>query len=460
MAPGRKNISSGAFCFRALRCRIKLNDLNGFSYPMPPAPHIIPPPPDWPHPGVAAMLEKLEFGPVALELWQDYRLVRLFAETPPDRRSRLFHNKPSPYGRVRQIAAQHAAPELGEPFRTFAALRKRTPDARALAHACSRISDWAAERSYLRTAVEYARAAAAISPDDPAAANLAGLMLRRTGDWKRAEQFYERAIVLARRSKNKVEYICGHIGSAALLYSRGVKFDEAVRHLKTAARVAADSGSLWLASHALHDSMLLFVAREDYGAAEAEAERAVELYPLHDSRFPCFVVDFTFVQLEQCRYADAVSLLQRCLDVIGQPSIRGLITSMLARSYAGLGSQDEYKRLGQAAADLAKKHVEHASTIYYHLAEGARACRAWTEAERHAREARQFATARGDREMVRLAERSLSLSQARETAPAQRTPAKSLPEELGRILFTRLSRWAPSSIRSPRRAAFRNQWVA
>lgn len=157
----------------------------------------------------------------------------------------------------------------------------------------------------MTTAVQFARCAAAVAPGDPEMANLAALMLRRTGDWKRAEQFYARAVGLARRHRRdpvptvrhraKIEYICGHIGMAALLYSQGMSHPRAVRHLNTAARVATEEHIGWLAAHVRHDLMLLLLEKEDFVAAEEEAERAAELYPLHDKRFPYFVTDFGLI---------------------------------------------------------------------------------------------------------------------------------------------------------------------
>jgi tetratricopeptide (TPR) repeat protein len=230
--------------------------------------------------------------------------------------------------------------------------------------------------------------------------------------------------------------------------------------LNTAARVAADNGSFWLAGHALHDSMLLQVQRNEFGEAESEAFRAAELYPLHDRRFPHFVVDFAFVQLEQQRFGEALSLLHLCMSVIHEPGVRALIHSMLARSYGGLRRRDDYKRARREAEELAKTFPEHASVVYYHVAEGARACRSWAEAERHARRARELALKRGDREMVRLAERTLGLVARQTGIEAASVPPGSLSDQLTRELVARLSRWNPQSHPIKRRRTFRNQWVA
>lgn len=443
---------------------------------MPSAPQILTPPPDWPHPDVHAILDELDYGPAGRELWQDYRLARLYASDlphpggapPAEPLSRLFHRKPSPAAAERLRAAQNAAPELGEAFRTFSLLRRRLPSRPALARACAQIADWAAERSLMVTAVEFARAAAAVAPTDPEAANLAGLMLRRAGDWRRAEQFYARAIGLARRRRRdpdgavrrraKVEYICGHIGMAALLYSQGTSLTRAVRHLNTAARVAAEGHIGWLAAHVRHDSMLLLLEKADFAAAEEEARRAAELYPLHDKRFPYFVADFALLQLMRGRHRAAVPLLQLSLQVVAEPSIRGLVSSMLARCCAALGLLAEYEQHRQWAAALVEKYDEVSAATHYHLAEAARACRAWDEAGRHARRASELAVARGDREVARHAERVLEAVRARTVPPPEPSAA---PEPLASELQLRMRRWNPQNHRGrPRRVAFRNQWVA
>lgn len=429
---------------------------------MPVAPaETLRPPPDWPW-TEEAILNEIPFAPLALELWLCVRKVRLWVETPLEARARLFRRGNRESGKERRRAAFVSAPELQEPFRAFAALVASPGkiEPATLRDACARVADWAAENSHDLTAVHFATAAAAVAPESPEAANLAGLMHRRAADWQRADMYYPRAIVLARRQRNATEYVCGHIGYAALLYSRGINVEKAIRHLNTAARVAAANGSFWLAGHALHDSMLLLVQRNEFGEAETQASRAAELYPLHDRRFPHFVVDFAFVQLEQQRFGEAVSLLQLCMTVIHEPAVRALIHSMLARSHAGLGRLDEYRRARREAEDMVKIYQEHASVVYYHVAEGARACRSWTEAERHARRSRELAMKRGDREMLRLAERTLTLAVRQTSVEAASMPPGSPPERLTRELIARLSRWNPQSHPIKRRRAFRNQWVA
>ncbi|HSU15172.1 hypothetical protein [Longimicrobium sp.] len=386
----------------------------------------------------------------------------MWIEAPPAARSRLFRRSARESGKERRRAVFSGYPELHEPLRTFAALAANSGaiDPLALCRACMQIADWAAENSLEVTSLHFATAAAAVAPENAEAANLAGLMYRRAGDWQRAEMFYPRAIALARRQRNATEYVCGHIGYAALLYSRGIHLEKAVRHLNTAARVAADNGSFWLAGHALHDSMLLHVQRSEYEEAEAQALRAAELYPLHDRRFPHFVVDFAFIQLEQQRFTDALSLLQRCVSVIHEPAVKALIKSMLARSYGGLGQKEDYERARREAEEIAKTYPEHASVVYYHLAEGARACRSWAEAERHARRSRELALKRDDREMLRLSERTLVLVVGQTGIHSVSVPSGSLPDKLTRELAARLSRWNPQSHPIRRRRVFRNQWVA
>lgn len=333
------------------------------------APETLRPPPDWPR-TEAAILDEVLSESLAVELWLCVRRVRLWLETEAAARSRLFRRNLGEEGRQRRRAAFIEAPELYEAFQVFRILAAQPGkvDATALCRACMQVADWASEHSHDSVALHYATAATAVLPDSPEAANLAGLMYRRVGDWQRAELFYPRAIALSRRQRNATEYVCGHIGFAALLYSRGIQMEKAVRHLKTAARVAAKNGSFWLAGHALHDAMLLLVARNDYGGAEAEARRAADLYPLHDRRFPYFVADFAFVQLEQHRFVEALPMLELCLSVIQQPAVRALINAMLARSHAGTGQTGEFKRFRrEAVQNTTTSYPEHAAVVHYHI---------------------------------------------------------------------------------------------
>lgn len=427
------------------------------------AKRVAPPLPDWPDPEAAIIAEVADES-LALELWRAIRKARLFAITPPEARACLFKSTNTLKIKRLQQVPTDIPRALEPPLRTFAQLASgRKVSADALSGACARIADWAAERSLAHTAAHFARAAVGVAPEDPTMINLSALMYRRSGDWKRARQLYARAISLARTQGNKIEYICGHIGCAALLYSRGVAVTSAVDHLRTASRVARkDTGSLWLASHALHDSMLLQVQREQFPAAEETAREAAELYPLHDSRFPHFVVDFAFVQLEQNKYAMAVPLLQLCLRTIEQPAVRAVVMSLLARAFAGLGDAAEFARYRQSARRLAGKFAEHAATVEYHLGEAARACRLWPEAEQHARKARHLAMARGDRELIRLAARTFRFARDRQIASQHPTTGESLADQLARELEVRLRGWdrRRSLQGASRRKHFRNQWLA
>jgi hypothetical protein len=205
--------------------------------------------------------------------------------------------------------------------------------------------------------------------------------------------------------------------------------------------------------------MLLLLEREDFDAAEVEAQRAVEMYPLHDRRFPFFVADYALVQLMQHQYSKAHSLLQLCLDVIDQPAARGVITSMLARTSAGMGRLADYNRFHGWAVESIEKYVEDAAAGHYHLAEAARACHAWRDSEVHATKARELAIRSDDRMITRLAEQLLAQAKAREngTPPA---PPPASTADLNRLLSVRLQRWSPEEHRGPPRTAFRNQWVA
>ncbi len=71
-----------------------------------------------------------------------------------------------------------------------------------------------------------------------------------------------------------------------------------------------------------------------------------------------------------------------------------------------------------------KEHGEHAATVHYHLAEAIRACRSWSDAERHALRAREFAEERGDRELVRIAQRTFTHAQRGEEATPKPTPRR------------------------------------
>lgn len=425
-------------------------------------PHVIPPAPDWPR-TEAVVLAELEETAIGLELWHAARHVRLWLETAPRRRSRLFHRTPHPRTLERREVARDEAPELEKALTVLAELTAspQTVRPRRVAQACAEIAEWAAARSCSGAAALFAAAAASLLPANPQHANLAALMYRRAGDWTRAELFYERGIGYARRQGNAAEYIGGHIGRAALFYGQGL-FERARRNLLRAAAAAHRSGRHWLAGHAHHDLMLILAERGDCAEAEVEARRAVHLYPLHDRRLPFLVADFALVQILQHRHAEAIPLLRRFLEVVEEPAARAVVMGMLARCFAGTGRQEQFRRLVPEALELAGRHREHAAAAFYHLAEGARACAAWDEARAYALQARDLALARGDREIVRRADGLVGEISARRFAlpPARVAGAGESSRPLCRVLAARLARWNVRNRRGRKRSPVRDQWVA
>jgi hypothetical protein len=138
---------------------------------------------------------------------------------------------------------------------------------------------------------------------------------------------------------------------------------------------------------------------------------------------------------------------------------RGVITSMLARTSAGMGRAADYNRFHGWAVESIEKYVEDAAAGHYHLAEAARACHAWRDSEVHATKAWELAIRSDDRMITRLAEQLLAQAKARENdAPPAPPPASTA--DLNRLLSVRLQRWSPEEHRGPQRTAFRNQWVA
>lgn len=397
---------------------------------------------------------------ISVELWVQLRHLRDWLAFSTRTAAELFHARPSARVIARRAEALAAAPgEVADAIRTFHALTDGViVTGSALGVACVRIGDWALADGYSTTAKQYTAAGARAAPSDPACLNAAGLAHRRGGELDGAELYYQRAAYFARGQKNADEEASAHIGLAALWSTRGL-YRRARRHLGRATNIAQRSGSTWLGAHVQHDLMLMLTERQEYGAAEVAAARAVSLYPLSDPRFPFFAADFAFLQLAQGFFSDAVPALEQFLAIIKTPAQQVIGLSLLARAYAGTGRIAEYRDVRDRVKHLIAVYPADAGAALFHLAEAARTLGAWNEAARYARRARRMALERGDRAVARYAAALAAAIRERQSParPANRGGSTDWTAT-ATTLSVRLRRWSPQSRRGRKRRPRRNHW--
>jgi tetratricopeptide (TPR) repeat protein len=421
--------------------------------------HIIPEPPRWLR-SIVYILDDEAPGALGLALWQYARHFRDWIESGAEQRAALFHKKLTAHVVDRIRTAKQEAPELAEALDRFGvvvaggSLRDEEISA-----SCAQVSEWAESVGYQRTAIEFAELAALLDADSARGANRAGRVNRNVSDFARAEVWFERAIGLARRNGDHVEYTRSHIGYGILCQTIG-KDRRARQHFHTAAVIARKDGRRWLAAEAQHDLMLMSTERGHYAEAEGHAAKAFAWYPKHHNRFPFFVADLCFLLVCEAQYSVAVKLLTAFLSTIETPAQQVLGMSTLVRALAGAGERTRFARTRAQALRLLNEYREHEPAARINIAEGERAVGLWRDAEENARKALELASARRDLAPERLA-RELLVNIERRIPPPAESNADGAEHFTTMLISaaTRLAEWTPTR-RGRVPTVGRTEWAA
>jgi tetratricopeptide (TPR) repeat protein len=405
-------------------------------------PRGIPPPP---LPRVEFDVLKADEGVLGVALWHSVRIVLLWAGTPPDNRPGLFR----PVGesvRERYAHACLAAPELADALGIFAFLQQapEVVEAGPVAAACHAVYRWADRRGLLATAAHFAEAAAYAQPTNATWAVDAGWICRRLGGvemLERSTAWYLRAYGLAARAKDRKETLRSLTGYGALMKDLG-RLDDARAAYEQSARRALRTGRARRAAVAYHYLFALAVETGNLEEAFAHADRALTLYPIHDSRIPFLLHDFAYQLVRLHHYRHALRLLESAAGRLDRPHELGLFFGTMAQAAGGARRPDRYRAAERAALRLIAINEEHAAAALECLAEGARSLEDWGRAEKYALKALEVARARSDSVEEQLVLALLEVVERREPgAPAEDPPPTSRAAMLARRFAARLRRW-------------------
>lgn len=355
-----------------------------------------------------------EFG---AELYALVRQVRLAADCPAERRPKLFR-KGNRHVAERRTEALHEAPaSIRESLRLLMRITSKMPPSdREVALACERIAIWAQEEGFPDTAIHFAEAAAAISPQDPYFAFIAGRTNRLVGIPWRAEVFYSRAIRYGYRQQNWDSYVRANLGLGRLHADRG-RLRTAAKHFFSAARAALDQGHDWLAAQTYHDLFPLHYELGEISKAHELAHKALATYPQHHERYPVAVHDFLLLLIFENHYAEAWPLLERLVQAPLRSHDQVLVWGTIARTAGALQKGDEYAEAEARVLELAPHWDAFAPAAYLGLAAGAHALRDRALAASYATKALLLAEAKDDRQARRLAQELLDDLAAAVPAP-------------------------------------------
>lgn len=372
------------------------------------------------------ILDSLD-GRTRLALWRALRRVRLWVETPEDRREGLF--LPAAEGVLREsVRACEEEPALLEPLGALSLLRRgpHRMEEWQVAEACRLVWEWADRRGLLSVGVLFAEAAALAEPESPGRSNDAARLCRRAALHDRAEVWYTRAMVLAGQAstrEGRKEGLWALLGFGTLMRETG-RHEAARTHFNKAARKADSLGMKREAAEVHHDLLLLCAEMGEFPAAAWHARSALNLYPLSHPRFPALAHDFAFLLVRQCYFTPALSLLEKTIHFIEAPAERAVVWSTLARAAAGAGRRDRFEQVEREILHLIGIHEEFAPAALIHLAEGKRAFGEWDSAGEYAEKTLEAAERRKTVLLERDATELLERIASREPAPEEEVPSK------------------------------------
>lgn len=346
-----------------------------------------------------------------LLLCECVRDLMLWLAAPEEHRAKLF--APESWPRRRDELAASSLPDyLKLQLKTL--IRILDPEAGVtpadLATPCRRITRWAEEHDWPRTAIAFAQTAALSLPRNAEHAFHVGRLCRRNAQYARAESWYRRAVALGRK-QDAQSYARAWMGLGNLAVQRG-NFPAAERAFLKALRRARRAGLRPVRAEALHD--LFSVCAESRRTAEAEvyARRAARAYGRRHPRLPALAHDVAGFWLLQGFFERSLRVFQALVNLFPHPTARLQVLANTARA-AG-GAQQKYVFLDcwievSRMVD-SRKGGEYGAAAMLNLAYGSAHLSDWERAELAARSALDLAKEQGQKQVEAEAETLLVAS--------------------------------------------------
>lgn len=397
---------------------------------------VVPPAPTWQRSEAAILRERV--GPVGVALWQAARDVRLWAAMAPPARQGLFR---AANGAVLR-AAIFEVPDLERSLERLGALVRfpHLAQAHEIAAAAAEVALWAEEGQLLRTALEFAEAAALADFRSSSAASLAGRLARRVGDNNRAAAWYRRAIALARGDHDS--YIRAQLGYGGVMFQVG-NYPAATLAFRRASRLAVKFGRRGPAAQANHDLLTIACDTGSYEEGAAAAVKALERYPVRHPRVAHLAHDYGYLLVRNRYFAAALPLLQRVLELV-KPHERVVVWGTIARSAGAVGDRELFERArGEVLGGVAQSE-EFAAQALVHVAAGAQSLGNWELAAGLAADAGEIARRRGNGRPDR--ESRIVLAQVATRSRGDRDLARAAPVAIQLtvgLFLRRLEKFAP-----------------
>jgi len=382
-------------------------------------------------------------GELGVMLWRSCRNVTLWTATPVAHRGALFAGGAADV-RQAELGRLEVEPELVAPLSVMARLLESPGgmDVGRVVNACRRISGWAERRGALATALDFMQAAAQAAPQVAALAYAVGRLARRRAEYDRAESWYGRAIVQARRSGDWRVYALGYSGLGNLNMQKG-NFPVARRAQMRGLRAALRHNLTDLQGIAYHD---LFVTHIETGASancSSFPARAFAAYGPDHPFVPRLGYDLAYHWSLQGYFEESLRVALALEYVFDAPAERALVLGLIARSAGGTGDVAVFEDARTKLDELVHGGVEYDTfaRALLGVSYGAGSLKRWHLAEATGVRALEIATQRREGRVVMAAEAALDFVRSRpEPSPVVQ------PEEAQAVLageFVRALRRRP-----------------
>jgi tetratricopeptide (TPR) repeat protein len=393
-----------------------------------------PPPARWQRFEGAAILDELPSSG-GLALWALLRDVLVWAATQPDRKAAMFAG---PAIAVDAIATERLPPVATELLERLGTEPEGCTPAE-LAAACRTVSAWAADAGYITVEHEFAEAVHHLLPNDADSALFAGRAARHAGAFDRAEQWYRRALGLARVQGDRPAYALALIRRGTLAEQLGDKQRAQSLHMR-AWRAARRYKLRKLGAYARHELLVLAIYTDTFDSAQEHARVALRLYGRFDERFPQLAHDTAFLWAWHGHYSAALPIYDAVLPHIVRPGERIQVLANIGRAAAAAGNADRFYAAWDQVSATAEQAAEYRATAWLALAYGARTLRRSDLAGELAWKARQTAQVRGERTVAELAH---ALLESLGTSGDRDRPPTAEMLEMSDIFIGRLERNPP-----------------
>jgi tetratricopeptide (TPR) repeat protein len=362
----------------------------------------------------APVLEEVD-GDLGVTLWRSVRNVLLWASARPEARGGLFAPGAAAE-RETAVAAAGVDPELLAPLSVFIRLLE-APAAMDLArvvNACRRVSLWAEHRGALGTALEFAQAAALVAPHLAHLAYAVGRLARRRAEYDRAESWYGRAILQARRAGDWAIYARGFSGLGNLYVQRG-NFPAARRAHGRCLAAARRHRLHELRGDALHDLFVLAFETGSGGDPLELARGALAAYGSSSPKLLRLAYDVAYFWTLQGCFAEACRVAVAVLPFMEGAEERLVVLGDIGRAAGGLGDRTRYRDAAVQAEAIVRsgEAPDAVARALLGLAHGAASLGEWEEAERLLTGAAERARRRGESKILMTAEAMLGSVRSR-----------------------------------------------